>query len=37
MAARYAALEGGLSASAYTLTIAANIGPRGGASPLTTD
>ncbi|MGW0817035.1 hypothetical protein ACWD00_27970 [Streptomyces viridiviolaceus] len=35
MAARYAALEGGLSASAYTLTIAATIGPRGGASALT--
>ncbi|WP_430379302.1 hypothetical protein [Streptomyces sp. B1-3] len=35
MAARYAALEGGLSASAYTLTVAATIGPRGGASALT--
>ncbi|MDX3639167.1 hypothetical protein [Streptomyces sp. MB09-02B] len=34
-AARYAALEGGLSASAYTLTIAATIGPRGGASAAT--
>lgn len=35
MAARYAALEGGLSASAYTLTIAATLGPRGGASAKT--
>ncbi|MEU9071680.1 MULTISPECIES: hypothetical protein [Streptomyces] len=35
MAARYAALEGGLSASAYTAAIAATIGSRGGASPAT--
>jgi hypothetical protein len=35
MAARYAALEGGLSASAYTATIAATIGTLGGASPAT--
>lgn len=35
MAARYAAIEGGLSASAYTATIAATIGSAGGASPLT--
>jgi hypothetical protein len=35
MAARYAAIEGGLSASAYTATIAATIGSLGGASPLT--
>ena len=35
MAARYAALEGGLSAGAYTATIAATIGSAGGASPLT--
>ena len=35
MAARYAALEGGLSAGAYTATIAATIGSVGGASPAT--
>jgi tellurite resistance protein len=35
MAARYAALEGGLSASAYTAAIAATIGSLGGASPAT--
>jgi hypothetical protein len=35
MAARYAAIEGGLSASAYTATIAATIGSLGGASPFT--
>lgn len=35
MAARYAALEGGLSAGAYTATIAATIGTLGGASPAT--
>ena len=35
MAARYAAIEGGLSASAYTAAIAATIGSGGGASPLT--
>lgn len=35
MAARYAALEGGLSASAYTGAIAATIGSLGGASPAT--
>ncbi len=35
MAARYAAIEGGLSASAYTATIAATIGSAGGASPAT--
>lgn len=35
MAARYAALEGGLSAGAYTAAIAATIGSAGGASPLT--
>lgn len=35
MAARYAALEGGLSASAYTAAIAATLGSAGGASPLT--
>jgi len=35
MAARYAAIEGGLSASAYTATIAATIGTVGGASPVT--
>ena len=33
MAARYAALEGGLSAGAYTAAIAATIGSAGGASP----
>ncbi|NEC29041.1 hypothetical protein G3I20_21265 [Streptomyces sp. SID8111] len=33
MAARYAALEGGLSAGAYTATVAATIGSLGGASP----
>lgn len=35
MAARYAAVEGGLSASAYTGAIAATIGTAGGASPAT--
>ncbi len=35
MASRYAALEGGLSASAYTGAIAATIGSAGGASPMT--
>ncbi|WP_406431229.1 hypothetical protein [Streptomyces sp. NBC_01589] len=35
MASRYAALEGGLSASAYTATVAATIGSLGGASPAT--
>lgn len=35
MAARYAAIEGGLSAGAYTATIAATIGSLGGASPAT--
>jgi len=35
MAARYAALEGGLSAGAYTAVIAATIGTLGGASPAT--
>ncbi len=35
MAARYAAIEGGLSASAYTGAVAATIGSVGGASPLT--
>jgi hypothetical protein len=35
MAARYAALEGGLSASAYTATVMATIGTLGGASPAT--
>lgn len=35
MAARYAALEGGLSASAYTGAVAATIGTAGGASPIT--
>lgn len=35
MAARYAAIEGLLSASAYTGTVAATIGTGGGASPLT--
>ncbi|MGH3405171.1 MAG: hypothetical protein ACRDRJ_22105 [Streptosporangiaceae bacterium] len=35
MAARYAALEGGLSAGAYTAAIAAIIGSLGGASPAT--
>ena len=33
MAARYAAIEGGLSAGAYTAAIAATIGSLGGASP----
>jgi tellurite resistance protein len=32
---RYAAIEGGLSASVYTATIAATIGSAGGASPAT--
>ncbi|WP_328899474.1 hypothetical protein OHR86_05370 [Streptomyces sp. NBC_00441] len=35
MAARYAALEGGLSAGAYTATVAATIGTLGGASSAT--
>jgi tellurite resistance protein len=35
MASRYAALEGGLSAAAYSATVAATIGSGGGASPLT--
>lgn len=35
MAARYAAIEGGLSASAYTGALAATIGSLGGASPAT--
>jgi tellurite resistance protein len=35
MAARYAAIEGGLSASAYTAAVAATIGSLGGASPAT--
>lgn len=35
IAARYAALEGGLSASAYTAAVAATIGTFGGASPAT--
>jgi hypothetical protein len=35
MASRYAALEGGLSASAYTAAVAAGIGTLGGASPAT--
>jgi tellurite resistance protein len=35
MASRYAALEGGLSASAYTGAIAATIGSLGGSSPAT--
>lgn len=35
MAARYAAIEGGLSAGAYTATVAATIGSLGGASPAT--
>ncbi|WP_395577092.1 hypothetical protein [Streptomyces sp. BK79] len=35
MACRYAALEGGLSAGAYTATVAATIGSLGGASPAT--
>jgi tellurite resistance protein len=35
MAARYAALEGGLSASAYTAAIALTLGSLGGASPAT--
>jgi hypothetical protein len=35
MAARYAALEGGLSAGAYTAAIAATIGSIGGASAVT--
>jgi len=35
MAARYAALEGGLSASAYTAAIIATLGSLGGASPAT--
>ncbi|WP_433875215.1 hypothetical protein [Sinomonas atrocyanea] len=35
MASRYAAVEGGLSAGAYTAAIAATIGSLGGASPAT--
>ncbi|MBL1114891.1 hypothetical protein JK364_21195 [Streptomyces sp. 110] len=35
MAARYAALEGGLSAGAYTAAVAATLGSLGGASPAT--
>ncbi|WP_329527857.1 tellurite resistance TerB family protein [Streptomyces sp. NBC_01462] len=35
MASRYAALEGGLSAGAYTAAVAATIGSLGGASPAT--
>ncbi|MFG1776865.1 hypothetical protein ACGFIG_10600 [Micromonospora sp. NPDC049048] len=35
MASRYAALEGGLSAGAYSAAVAATIGSAGGASPLT--
>ncbi|WP_299038507.1 hypothetical protein [uncultured Pseudokineococcus sp.] len=35
MAARYAALEGGLSAGAYSAAVVATIGSLGGASPLT--
>jgi tellurite resistance protein len=35
MAARYAAIAGGLSAGAYTATVAATIGTLGGASPAT--
>ncbi len=35
MASRYAALEGGLSAGAYTATVVATIGTAGGASPAT--
>lgn len=35
LAARYAAIEGGLSASAYTGAVAATIGSGGGASPIT--
>ncbi|MGW1341350.1 hypothetical protein ACWCOV_09875 [Kribbella sp. NPDC002412] len=35
MASRYAALEGGLSASAYSAAVVATIGSLGGASPLT--
>ncbi|EGX59424.1 hypothetical protein SZN_13033 [Streptomyces zinciresistens K42] len=35
MAARYAALEGGLSAGAYTATVVATLGSLGGASPAT--
>jgi hypothetical protein len=35
MAARYAAVEGGLSASAYTAAVSATIGSLGGASPFT--
>lgn len=35
MASRYASIEGGLSAAAYTGAVAATIGSGGGASPLT--
>jgi hypothetical protein len=34
MAARYAALEGGLSASAYSAAVVATLGSAGGASPV---
>ncbi len=35
MAARYAALEGGISAGAYTTAVVATLGSAGGASPIT--
>lgn len=35
MAARYAAIEGGLTASAYTVAVSATLGSLGGASPVT--
>ncbi len=35
MAGRYAAIEGGLSVSAYTAAVSATIGSLSGASPLT--
>lgn len=35
LASKYAAIEGGLSAGAYTATVAATIGSLGGASPAT--
>lgn len=35
MAARYAAIEGGLSAGAYTAAVVATLGSAGGASPIT--
>ena len=34
LAQRYAAIEGGLTASAYTVAVASTIGTAGGASPL---